>query len=41
MDLHTILMLFPGLRHWPDALILSGALTLAWQTFCEIEGTAK
>ncbi|WP_312354439.1 hypothetical protein [Pantoea vagans] len=36
-----ILTLLPGLPHWPDALILSGAFVLAYDVFCEIEGQRK
>lgn len=32
-----ILTLLPGIGHWPDALILSGAFVLAWNIFCETE----
>ncbi|MDU4749079.1 MAG: hypothetical protein E6X99_23110 [Pantoea sp.] len=41
MDLHTILLALPAIRHLPDALIFSGALTIGWNLFCEIEEQRK
>jgi len=40
MDLHAILLALPAIRHLPDALIFSGALTIGWNLFCEIESEA-
>lgn len=40
MDLHAILLALPGIRHWPDALILSGTFVIGWNLFCELESEA-